>query len=121
MWPCTARTLRGSPPATQICPTDTDSRPVIARINVVLPAPFGPRSPVTPGPKEQDTSASATLGPKNTEAPETNTVGFGREAGSRADATGGPAGVGPGGVGGRGGTAPPPGDGRGARRRRRRG
>ena len=40
----------------------------MARISVVLPAPLGPSRPVTPGPNEQLSSDSATLGPNHTES-----------------------------------------------------
>ena len=53
--------------------------PVIARISVVLPAPLGPSSPVTPGPNEQLSSDSATLAPNHTETSSTSTVGVGGE------------------------------------------
>ena len=56
--------------------------PVIARIRVVLPAPFGPSSPVTPGPNEQLSSDSATLAPNHTETSSTSTVGVAANAGS---------------------------------------
>ena len=45
----------------------TPTSPVIARISVVLPAPFGPSRPVTPGPNEQLSSDSATFGPNHTD------------------------------------------------------
>src|SRR5437773_1626091 len=82
MWPCTARLRRGSPPATHTWPTETETRPVTARISVVLPAPFGPNRPVTPGPNEHESSESATFGPKNTDTPDTTTVGWATNAGS---------------------------------------
>ena len=45
----TSRSRRGSRPSTRTVPWLTPIRPVIARISVVLPAPFGPSRPVTPG------------------------------------------------------------------------
>ena len=63
--------------------------PVIARINVVLPAPFGPRRPVTPGPNEQLSSDSATFGPNHTDTSVISTVGSGANAGSLTHPTGG--------------------------------
>ena len=36
----------------------------IIRSKVVLPAPFGPRSPITPGPARSSTSLTATVRPK---------------------------------------------------------
>src|SRR5438552_11611640 len=105
MWPCTARPVRGSPPATHTRPAETDTSPVTARISVVFPAPLGPSRPVTPGPKEHDNSDSATFGPKKTDRPETTTVGSGTKAGSRTGSTGGAA---AGGRGGEGPTPPPP-------------
>src|SRR5207247_10017857 len=108
----TARSGRGPPPATQTRPAEADSRPVTARISVVLPAPLGPSRPVTPGPKEHDSSDSATFGPKNIDRPDTTTVGSGTKAGSSAGSTGGAAAGGSGGVAV---TVPPTGSARGAR------
>src|SRR5437879_3822967 len=110
MWPCTARSRRGSPPATHTRPAETDSKPVTARVSVVFPAPFGPSSPVTPGPNEHDSSDSATFGPKNTDTPETTTVGWATKAGSSdpSVAAGAPT-DGPGAVPGALVTAPPSG------------
>ena len=48
---CTARSRRGSRPSTRTVPWLTPSSPVSARMSVVLPAPFGPSRPVTPGPE----------------------------------------------------------------------
>ena len=56
-------------------------RPVIARISVVLPAPFGPSRPVTPGPNEQLSSDSATFGPNHTETSRDLHGRVGREGG----------------------------------------
>ena len=62
----------------------TPTRPVIARISVVLPAPFGPSRPVTPGPNEQLSSDSATFGPNHTDTSATSTVASAANAGSSA-------------------------------------
>ena len=51
------------------CRGSAPSRPQIARMSVVLPAPFGPSRPVTPGPNEHDTSVSATFWPNHTDTP----------------------------------------------------
>ena len=56
----------------------------MARISVVLPAPFGPSSPVTPGPNEQLSSDSATFGPNHTDTSVTSTVASATNAGSCA-------------------------------------
>ena len=60
-------------------------RPVIARISVVLPAPFGPSRPVTPGPNEQLSSDSATFCRNHTDTLSTVTVASATNAGSTAD------------------------------------
>ena len=60
--------------------------PVIARMSVVLPAPFGPSRPVTPGPNEQLSSDSATFWRNHTDTLLTVTVAFG-ERGIVADAS----------------------------------
>ena len=67
--------------ATRTVPVFGPSSPVIARMSVVLPAPFGPSRPVTPGPNEQLSSDSATFGPNHTETSSTSTVGVGDEGG----------------------------------------
>ena len=59
-------------------------RPVIARISVVLPAPFGPSRPVTPGPNEQLSSDSATFCRNHTDTLSTVTVASSTNAGSSA-------------------------------------
>ena len=46
-------------------PDDGTSRPARTRKRVVFPAPFGPSRPVTPGPKEQSTSDTATFAPNH--------------------------------------------------------
>jgi hypothetical protein len=44
--------------------------------NIVdLPAPFGPRSAVTPGPTSKLTSETATSGPNHFETPSATTLG----------------------------------------------
>ena len=48
-------------------PADGDRRPASTLNSVVLPAPLGPSSPVTPGPKEQLTSETATFWPNHFE------------------------------------------------------
>ena len=53
--------------STRTVPWLTPTSPVMARISVVLPAPFGPSRPVTPGPNEQLSSDSATFCPNHTE------------------------------------------------------
>ena len=58
------RSRRGSRPSTRTVPWLTSIRPVMARISVVLPAPFGPSRPVTPGPNEQLSSDRATFWPE---------------------------------------------------------
>ena len=75
----TPRSRRGSRPSTRTAPWLTPSIPVIARISVVLPAPFGPSSPVTPGPNEQLNSDSATFGPNHTDTSLISTVGSASE------------------------------------------
>src|SRR5712671_4468942 len=60
----------------------TLTRPVIARISVVLPAPLGPSRPVTPGPNEQLSSDNATFCRNHTETLLTVTVASGANAGS---------------------------------------
>ena len=60
----TSRSRRGSLPSMRTVPWLTSMRPVIARMSVVLPAPFGPSRPVTPGPNEQLSSDSATFWPE---------------------------------------------------------
>src|SRR4051812_7470418 len=46
-------------PSMRAEPADGGTRPVIIRIVVVLPAPFGPRKPVTvPGSRAKDTSST---------------------------------------------------------------
>ena len=66
----------------------------MARISVVLPAPFGPSSPVTPGPNEQLSSDSATFGPNHTDTPRPSTVASATNAGSvRRRSTGGGSGT----------------------------
>jgi hypothetical protein len=80
--PCTRRSFRGSIPSIDTAPWLTPSSPVIARIRVVLPAPLGPSNPVTPGPNEQLSSDSATLGPNHTETSVTSTVASVTKAGS---------------------------------------
>ena len=64
---CTRRSRRGSRPSTRTVPWLTAASPAIARISVVLPAPFGPSRPVTPGPNEQLSSDRATFCPNHTE------------------------------------------------------
>ena len=58
-------------------------RPVMARISVVLPAPLGPRRPVTPGPNEQLSSDRATFWPNHTDTRSATTVASATKAGSR--------------------------------------
>ena len=81
------RSRRGSRPSTRTAPWLTPTRPVIARISVVLPAPFGPSRPVTPGPNEQLSSERATFGPNHTDTSATSTVASGANAGSPARRT----------------------------------
>src|SRR3954471_16274567 len=88
MRPCTFRSRLGSRPSIRTVPWLTPTRPVIARISVVLPAPFGPSNPVTPGPNEQLSSDRATLGPNHTDTLEISTVASLANAGSgRAGST----------------------------------
>ena len=74
----------GRGPRSRTVPWLTPTRPVIARISVVLPAPFGPSRPVTPGPNEQLSSDSATFGPNHTDTSATSTVASAANAGSSA-------------------------------------
>src|SRR5205085_12317760 len=65
-------------PPRRIRPWFGGSRPVITLNNVVLPAPFGPMSPVTtPGSAARLTASSATLPPNRTVAPSTSSSGTG--------------------------------------------
>src|SRR5690606_28452213 len=73
-------------PKTDTVPSDGRIMPVIIRSSVVFPAPFGPSSPVIPGPNEHDTSDTATLVPNHFDTPFTLTVGVAERAGSRAGA-----------------------------------
>src|SRR5665811_838062 len=59
--------VRGSTPRRRTNPSEGRTRPVSMRSNVVLPAPFGPSRPVTPGPKPQLTSETATFCPNHLE------------------------------------------------------
>ena len=82
--PCrrwTRRSGAGRGPRRGPALVDAD-RAVIARISVVLPAPFGPSRPVTPGPNEQLSSDSATFAPNHTDTSATSTVGSTTNAGS---------------------------------------
>src|SRR6476620_10712796 len=56
-------------------PADGRSRPVSILKVVDFPAPFGPSSPVTPGPSWNDTSATATTSPYHLARLVTSTVG----------------------------------------------
>ena len=79
---CTWRSRRGSRPSTRTVPWLTPVSPAMARISVVLPAPFGPSRPVTPGPNEQLSSDRATFWPNHTDTPPTTTLGSATNAGS---------------------------------------
>ena len=68
-------------PRTRTAPVLGPTSPVMARMSVVLPAPFGPRRPVTPGPNEQLSSDRATLGPNHTERSRDLDRGVGHEGG----------------------------------------
>ena len=71
-------------------------------MSVVLPAPFGPSRPVTPGPNEQLSSDRATFCPNHTETVSTSTVASATKAGSTgARSTRRPPAVGGAGGGGR--------------------
>src|SRR4029077_17074882 len=87
------RSRRGSRPSTRTVPWLTPTSPVFARIRVVLPASFGPISPLTRGPTEQLSSDSATFGPYQTDTLAISTVAWEANAGSCS-------GAGAGGVGG---------------------
>ena len=51
-------------PSTSAEPADAGTKPVIIRIVVVLPAPFGPRNPVTvPGSRVNETSSTTVRPP----------------------------------------------------------
>ena len=80
---------RGDRPSTTTVPWLTGIRPVMARIRVVLPAPFGPSRPVTPAPKEQLSSDSATFWPNHTDTSVATTVASATNAGSSAAGGGG--------------------------------
>ena len=53
----------GSRPSTRTCPWVGGSAVASSRSSVVLPAPLGPSSPVTPGPRSRSTPASARVAP----------------------------------------------------------
>ena len=53
----------GSRPSTRTCPRLGGSAVASTRSSVVLPAPLGPSSPVTPGPRSRSTPASARVAP----------------------------------------------------------
>ena len=57
------------------CPWDGAVRPAIVRSSVVLPAPFGPSSAVTPGSTASDTSLTATTPPNHFDTASTAIVG----------------------------------------------
>ena len=65
----------------------------MARISVVLPAPLGPSRPVTPAPKLQLSSDSATFWPNHTDTSLATTVASATNAGSSAAAAGAAAGA----------------------------
>ena len=58
----------------------------MARMRVVLPAPLGPSRPVTPAPKLQLSSDSATFCPNHTDTSLATTVASATKAGSSAAA-----------------------------------
>src|SRR5215203_3858105 len=58
----------------RIVPDEGRSRPVSILKVVDLPAPFGPSSPVTPGPTWKETSATATTSPYHLARLVTSTV-----------------------------------------------
>ena len=58
------------------------------RSSVVLPAPLGPSKPVTPGPKAQVRSDTATFWPNHLETARTSTVGFAAQDGEVVGHTG---------------------------------
>src|SRR6188472_336868 len=64
-------------PNTVTVPCDGCVRPPIARSRVVLPAPFGPSSAVTPGSTTSETSLTATTPENHLETPSTTMVGSG--------------------------------------------
>src|SRR3712207_9531565 len=80
-------------PATSACPADAGTSPVIIRMVVVLPAPFGPRKPVTvPGSSSNDTRSTTVRSPYLLVSPLTVIMGLlplGRSV--RLDAAGTPA------------------------------
>ena len=53
----------------------------MSRNSVVLPAPFGPRRPVSPGPNEHDRSDTATFCPNHLLTRSTTMVALGAKAG----------------------------------------
>ena len=55
-------------------PDDGLRSPLITSNNVVLPAPFGPISPVTPGSADSVTSPTAVTSPKRTVTPSTRSL-----------------------------------------------
>ena len=71
----------------------------MARMSVVLPAPLGPSRPVTPAPKLQLRSDSATFWPNHTDTSLATTVASATKAGSSAAGGGGGGGSGLGGFG----------------------
>ena len=62
-------------PNTLTCPWDGAVRPAIVRSSVVLPAPFGPSSAVTPGSTASETSLTATTPPNHFDTASTAIVG----------------------------------------------
>ena len=54
-------------PSKVTAPVEGDKKPAIMWISVDLPAPLGPKSPVTPGPIRMVTSLTATTFPNHRE------------------------------------------------------
>ena len=81
----TDRSRRGERPSTTTLPWLTGMRPVMARIRVVLPAPFGPSRPGDARRRsEQLSSDSATFWPNHTDTSVATTVASATKAGSSA-------------------------------------
>ncbi len=61
-------------PSSVTVPDEGGKKPLIMASRVVLPAPFGPKRPVTPGPIVMVTSLTATTLPNQRETPASSMV-----------------------------------------------
>ena len=73
----TSTSVRGSRPSTRTVPFDGRASPQSIRSIVDFPAPFGPRSAVTPIGIEKLTSDTATTPPNHFDTPSTSMTGPG--------------------------------------------